>query len=160
MLQGNDACKWQSIVISESLRLCKHRSTICPYRAHQDSVPDCAYRPRTGAFGQRERRFDGIPEKVFIVQSVQALLIGAREPFGRGLSPLDHANCSEHIILCISECLSVLSRSGVDGVAAFIVELDVVVSVEVLVSSREFCLRRFELQEVLGLYHFLGGLEC
>lgn len=75
------------------------------------------------------------------------------------MSALDDADRREHIVLGASEFLAILVGAGVDGVAALVVELDVVVGCGLVVTPWNLGLRRFELDVFGRLRGGLGGLK-
>jgi hypothetical protein len=87
-------------------------------------------------------------------------LVRAREAQRWRRPSLDYSNCRKHIVLCVPEVLSVLTSAWVDSVAAFVVQLDVVVAIEVLIALREISLSRLKLDEFIRVRDVVGRLEC
>jgi hypothetical protein len=127
---------------------------------YQEPVSNSADPPRADSLRDSEQRSDHISDGVFQVKLIQALFVRARKTFGWRPSPLYHANCSKHVVLRISELLSIFTGTWVDWIAALVVQLDVVVAIEILVSSGELGLGRTELDIFIGLVDASRGLEC
>jgi hypothetical protein len=86
-------------------------------------------------------------------------LTGSWESQSGGESSFDYADGCQHIVLSASELLAILMGAGVDGVAAFVVELDVVVGRRLVVPPWDLGLRRLELDILCRLRCGLCGLK-
>jgi hypothetical protein len=75
------------------------------------------------------------------------------------MSSLDYADRGQNIVLGVSELLAILMGAGVDGVAAFVVELDVVVGRGFVIARWNLGLRRLELDILCRLRCRLCGLK-
>jgi hypothetical protein len=75
------------------------------------------------------------------------------------VSPLDYADGCQHIVLSAPKLLAILVGAGVDGVAAFVVELHVVVGRGLVVTPWDFGLRRLKLDVFCRLRGGLCGLK-
>jgi hypothetical protein len=146
-------------VISKCLHSVKGGLFLGECTAYQDSVSDYAQPPRTKTLGDCEGRSEHASNRIFQVEIVQTLLVGARKTQGWRGPSLDHSNCSKHIVLCVPEILCVLTGARVDGITTFVVQLDIVVPIEVLVSLREIYLGRSKLDELIGLRDVVCRLE-
>ena len=78
--------------------------------------------------------------EVFVFFLLEPVRIRAREVFERGTAPFNDADGSQDIVLGFTESAAMLMGAGVDGVASFIVQLDVPVGARFSSLTREFLL--------------------
>jgi hypothetical protein len=161
MLRGCDLAQGEGIGISKGLAQVSRMHDRAATWTCQHSFPDSAYPPCTQVLGERGSQCNGIPNSVLGFKQVEARLAGARQGSSRRLSPLDDADRRQDIVLGASQLLAILVGAGVDGVAAFVVELDVAVGGSGVVARRNLGLRRRELDVRGGLRGRgrLGGLK-
>jgi hypothetical protein len=111
----------------------------------EDPVSNGAYPPGGEVLGDGRGQGQDVAGRVFGLELVQAGVIRGGQGLLGGAAALDHANRGEDIVLGVSKATAVLVRAGVDGVAAVVVELDVVVGGGVGVGGRERCVGRLQL---------------